>query len=63
VTALGVCHDRATLRRLWLLPIRDVQAVLVWAASFAGRTVVWRGGRFTLQHGRLRRIPSPAAKT
>jgi hypothetical protein len=40
-----------------------VQAVLVWAASFAGRTVVWRGERFTLQHGRLRRIPSPAAKT
>jgi ceramide glucosyltransferase len=63
VAALGVCHDRGTLRRLWLLPIRDVQAVLVWAASFAGRTVVWRGERFTLQHGRLLRIPPPPAKT
>ncbi|MGC2323440.1 MAG: bacteriohopanetetrol glucosamine biosynthesis glycosyltransferase HpnI [Terriglobales bacterium] len=56
VTTLGVCHDRATLRRLWLLPIRDLQAVLVWAASFAGRSIVWRGERFILEHGRLRRI-------
>ena len=55
VTALGVCHDSATLRRLWLLPLRDLQALLVWAAAFAGRTVVWRGDRFLLKHGRLLR--------
>ena len=63
VTALRVCHDRATLRRLWLLPIRDVEAVLVWLASFVGRTVVWRGDRFTLLHGRLLRIQQPSAET
>jgi ceramide glucosyltransferase len=62
VAAVGVCHDPRTLHRLWLLPIRDVQAVLVWAASFAGRTVVWHGERFTLQHGRLLRISPPAAE-
>ena len=55
VTALAVCEDSGTLRRLWLLPLRDLQAVLVWAASFAGRTVVWRGDRFILEHGRLLR--------
>jgi len=55
VTALGVCHDSATPRRLWLLPLRDLQALLVWAAAFAGRTVVWRGDRFLLKHGRLLR--------
>ena len=55
VTALGVCHDSATPRRLWLLPLRDLQAMLVWAAAFAGRTVVWRGDRFLLKHGRLLR--------
>ncbi len=60
--ALGVCHDRGTLRRLYLLPIRDVQAVLVWAASYAGRTVVWRGDRFLLKHGRLLRIRPSAAE-
>ena len=58
VTALGVCHDSATLRRLWLLPLRDLQALLVWAAAFAGRTVVWRGDRFLLKHGRLLRSRS-----
>jgi ceramide glucosyltransferase len=58
VTALGVCHDSATLRRLWLLPLRDLQAPLVWAAAFAGRTVVWRGDRFLLKHGRLLRSRS-----
>jgi ceramide glucosyltransferase len=55
VTALGVCHDSATPRRFWLLPLRDLQALLVWAAAFAGRTVVWRGDRFLLKHGRLLR--------
>ncbi|HYN15196.1 MAG TPA: bacteriohopanetetrol glucosamine biosynthesis glycosyltransferase HpnI [Terriglobales bacterium] len=63
VTALGVCKDSRTLSRLWLLPIRDAQAVLVWAASFAGRTVVWRGDRFLLRHGRLLRIQPPAVET
>jgi ceramide glucosyltransferase len=56
VTALGICKDSRTLRRLWLLPLRDLQAVLVWAASFAGHTVVWRGDRFLLKQGRLLRI-------
>jgi len=55
VTALGVCHHSVTPRRLWLLPLRDLQALLVWAAAFAGRTVVWRGDRFLLKHGRLLR--------
>jgi len=55
VTALAVCQDRGTLRRLWLLPLRDLQALLVWGASFAGRTIVWRGDRFILKRGRLLR--------
>ena len=59
VTGLGVCGDRGTLRRLWLLPVRDVQALLVWAVSYAGRTVVWRGDRFILKHGRLLRVDPP----
>jgi ceramide glucosyltransferase len=62
VAALGVSRDGGALRRLWLLPIRDVQALLVWAVSFAGRTVVWRGDRFRLQHGRLLRILPSTSK-
>jgi ceramide glucosyltransferase len=63
VAGLGVCGDHGTLRRLWLLPLRDMQAVLVWAASYAGRTVVWRGDRFVLKHGRLLRVQPPAGET
>jgi ceramide glucosyltransferase len=63
VTALAVCKDSGTLRRLWLLPLRDLQAVLVWAASFAGRTVIWRGDRFILKHGRLLRVQPSVPET
>jgi ceramide glucosyltransferase len=41
---------------LWLLPLRDVVALLVWTASFAGQTIEWRGETFRLRHGRLEKI-------
>ena len=40
----------------WLLPLRDLIAVAVWIASFAGHTVVWRGETFELKNGRLSQI-------
>ena len=51
-----VLQDRKFLKSLWLLPIRDLIAVAVWIASFAGHTVTWRGDRFELKKGRLTRI-------
>jgi ceramide glucosyltransferase len=51
-------HDRALLRDLWLLPMRDLIAVGVWVVSFFGQTVTWRGERFELKNGRLIRITS-----
>jgi len=54
----AVLRDRDLLRHLWLLPVRDLVAVGVWMASFAGHTVTWRGDRFELKDGRLIRIPS-----
>jgi ceramide glucosyltransferase len=62
VAGFGVCRDRHTWRRLWLLPLRDIQALLVWAASYAGRTIIWRGDRFLLKHGRLLRTRAPTAR-
>ncbi|MGH9617195.1 MAG: bacteriohopanetetrol glucosamine biosynthesis glycosyltransferase HpnI [Acidobacteriaceae bacterium] len=50
---VGVLGDRATLRDLWLLPLRDLVALGVWFWSFADDTVVWRGLRFRLQNGKL----------
>jgi len=53
-----VLADRQVLPWLWLLPARDLIAMGLWAAGFAGNTVVWRGERFRLRGGRLDRIPS-----
>jgi ceramide glucosyltransferase len=52
----AVLEDRRLLENLWLLPVRDLIAVGVWAASFAGHTVTWRGDRFLLKKGRLIRL-------
>jgi ceramide glucosyltransferase len=51
-----VLGDRQVLPRLWLLPLRDLVAMGLWAAGFAGNTIVWRGERFTLRDGKLRRV-------
>lgn len=50
-----VLRDRQLLRHLWLLPVRDLIAVGVWIASFAGHTVTWRGDSFVLKAGQLTR--------
>jgi ceramide glucosyltransferase len=49
----SVLQDAHLLKNLWLLPVRDLVAVAVWIASFAGHTVTWRGDRFQLKKGRL----------
>jgi ceramide glucosyltransferase len=48
--ALGVSVGRA-----WAAPIRDVLSFAVWASSFCGRKVRWRGHEMVLERGgRLR---------
>ena len=49
-----VLGDHLVLPGLWLLPMRDLVAMGVWAFGFAGNTIVWRGERFELKDGRLR---------
>jgi ceramide glucosyltransferase len=56
VVCRSVLQDEEAVERLWLLPLRDLIAVGVWIASFAGHTVTWRGDRFQLKNGRLIRI-------
>jgi ceramide glucosyltransferase len=51
---LGVVHDRATWRHLWLLPLRDLVAFCVWFWSFADNKVRWRGDVFVLENGKIR---------
>jgi ceramide glucosyltransferase len=54
----GVLHDRQIfrselLRNIFLLPLRDLIAPLVWAAGFAGNRIHWRGDCFVLKDGKL----------
>src|SRR5208282_2041062 len=55
VAAAIVSDDRQLLRNILLLPLRDLIAPLVWAASFMGNRVHWRGDVFHLKDGRLSR--------
>ncbi len=48
-----VLGDTSFVRNIWLLPLRDLLAPLVWAASFMGNQIRWRGETFTLKEGRL----------
>ena len=51
---LGVVHDRAVVRHLWLLPLRDLVAFWVWFWSFTDNKVRWRGDIFVLEKGKIR---------
>jgi ceramide glucosyltransferase len=50
---LTVLDDRQLLRLWWLIPFRDLVALIVWAGSYAGHRVSWRGHHFILRDGKL----------
>ena len=52
---VGVLRDAQVLRDIWLVPVRDVVSALLWAWSYAGDDVMWRGERFQLRGGRMER--------
>lgn len=49
----AVLGDHQVLDGLWLLPLRDVAALGLWAMGYAGNTIVWRGERFVVRDGKL----------
>lgn len=60
VAAEIVLGDRKTFRgelprTIFLLPLRDLIAPLVWVASFMGNRIQWRGEVYNLKNGRLSR--------
>jgi ceramide glucosyltransferase len=58
-----VLQDRRWPAYLALVPVRDLLALGVWLASYAGHTVRWRGDEFILEKGKLRPVADsvPAA--
>ena len=49
--------DSLALKKVWLLPIRDAFAFLVWLASFFPQRIHWRGREFFVREKRL--VPAP----
>ena len=56
VAAIVVLNDNQFFRYILLLPLRDLIAPFVWAASFMGNRIHWRGDVFDLKDGRLSKV-------
>ena len=54
-----ILQDNSVVSTMWLLPLRDWIAVALWAASYFGNEISWRGERFRVERGKL----IPAGKT
>ncbi|HEX5284935.1 MAG TPA: bacteriohopanetetrol glucosamine biosynthesis glycosyltransferase HpnI [Bryocella sp.] len=55
---VGLLRDTQILRDLLLLPLRDFFALFFWLWSYASDIVVWRGERFRLHRGQLKKLGS-----
>jgi ceramide glucosyltransferase len=53
-------RDCTVRGKMWLLPVWDAIAFVVWLASFGKNTFHWRGGLYRLRHGQL--VPGTAGK-
>ena len=52
-------HDDLVRRKLWMLPLRDVFAFVVWVASFFPQRIHWRDREFHVRDKRLVPIAPP----
>jgi ceramide glucosyltransferase len=60
VTGVLVLGDRALLSNLWLIPVRDLAGLAVWAFGLVGNTAIWRGKRLELTPDGRIKLPAPA---
>jgi len=54
VSASLVLQEPKSWRYLWLLPVRDFVAVMVWLGGLFGKKIIWRGEVFRLESGKLK---------
>jgi ceramide glucosyltransferase len=52
-TGVRGMRDRLVLRKLWLLPVRDVFAFVIWVASFFAQRIHWRDRLFRIRDKKL----------
>jgi ceramide glucosyltransferase len=53
VVGTGVVEDKQVWPNLWLVPIREFVAALVWIGSYTGSHVTWRGREFVVRSKKL----------
>jgi ceramide glucosyltransferase len=51
-------QDQTLRGRMWLVPVWDALAFLIWLASFGRNSFRWRGGEYRLRNGQL--VPGTA---
>jgi ceramide glucosyltransferase len=54
-------RDSLLRRRMWMLPLRDAFAFVVWVASFFHNRIEWRGSHYTIRDKQLIPLKTPAA--
>jgi ceramide glucosyltransferase len=52
-------RDSLVTRKVWMLPLRDAFAFVVWLASFFPQQIHWRGQQFYVRDKRLVAVSSP----
>ena len=53
-------QDREGLKSIFLLPLRDMAALVSWVMALTRKTVIWRGSKMTVtRNGRLAKWKSP----
>jgi ceramide glucosyltransferase len=50
-------HDQIVRSKLWMLPLRDLFAFIVWVASFFPQRIRWRDREFHVREKRLVPVP------
>lgn len=56
LVGFSVLKDRELKKLWWLIPLRDCVGLVLWAVSWTGRRVRWRGDEFLLKDGRLIKV-------
>jgi hypothetical protein len=56
--ALGM-QDGLVRQKLWMLPLRDAFAFVVWLASFFPQRIHWRDREFYIRNKRLVPVAPP----
>ena len=52
-------RDPLVRRKIWMIPLRDAFAFVVWLASFFPQQIHWRGQQFYVRDKRLVPVSAP----